>query len=104
MTDILSLDFWQPRLHERFEIGSASGGRYDATLTEIAPLPDRGPSGRAADAARSSFSIVFRVALPIEEPQQMFDIRHPDLGNLGPIFLVPVAEDAQDRYYEAVFN
>ncbi|MDH3600116.1 MAG: hypothetical protein OEU26_10810 [Candidatus Tectomicrobia bacterium] len=50
------------------------------------------------------FSLVFQG--PTEPPlhQSIYPMRHGDMGELGGIFMVPIAADAQGRYYEAVFN
>ncbi len=37
-------------------------------------------------------------------PQRMYSLEHKVMGKLEMMFLVPVGEDENGRYYEAVFN
>ncbi len=76
-----------------------NGTEVELELVEAQPLTS-GPAGVATD---RSFSLLFRG--PVEPPfeQGVLELTHRALGTLS-IFVVPVAENAESRYYEAVFN
>ncbi len=55
-------------------------------------------------ATRAPFSLIFRS--PGERrhaPQQIYTVRHPELGEIE-IFLVPIGPDERGMRYEAVFT
>ena len=49
------------------------------------------------------FSLLFKGPPDQLLPQQMYSLVHEQLGALD-IFLVPIRQDAEGIYYEAVFN
>ena len=49
------------------------------------------------------FALTFRGPLKPPLPQQTYDLRHDLLGEMA-LFLVPVGEDREGRFYEVVFN
>lgn len=79
-----------------FDVVEAPGTTW--TLTEATGY------GLVADpATHSSFSLLFRGAPAPMFAQQTVTLRHPALGD-QPIFVAPVAADAEGVSYEAVFN
>lgn len=62
-----------------------------------------GYPGRARPGARDAFSLLFTG--PVEPPleQRLYTLHHAVLGELL-LFLVPIAQDATARTYEAVFT
>src|SRR5215472_7472115 len=49
------------------------------------------------------FSIVFRCRSNSVLPQRIYRIEHDKMGQLD-LFMVPIRQDQQGVYYEAVFN
>ena len=69
----------------------------EMTLVEIKKVPGGVSSGR------QPFSLLFRGPRTPRLPQAMYDFDHPRHG-LQSIFIVPVADNADGRNYEAVFS
>ena len=74
------------------------GERLDLFLIDVAesqagPWHDR----------RRPFSVLYRGPLRRFLPQGTYELDHPGLGTLE-IFIVPVRQDLDGYYYEAVFN
>lgn len=97
--DHLAKDDFDPHVGEEFALELD-----DETL----PLELLSSQALTADtvesAARGPFSLIFRS--PGEQrhaPQQVYTVRHPELGALE-IFLVPLGPDDDGMRYEAVFS
>lgn len=58
------------------------------------PLPDQ---------PRAAFTLLFRNTALFLFPQQIYQMRHPKIGEVG-IFLVPIAREQQGFLYQAIFN
>lgn len=56
-----------------------------------------------APAGYESFTLLFRGSGERYLPQAIYHLEHAALGALD-LFIVPVRQDAQGLYYEAVFN
>ncbi|MGJ4728828.1 DUF6916 family protein [Luteimonas sp. SDU101] len=95
--ELLHLEHFSGCLGETFA-AQLNGMEASFVLVEAQPLP-----GRAKDAMRAAFSLVFLNASPVLLPQQIYPMRHPRLGELG-VFLVPVAQNRDGFLYQAVFN
>ena len=67
------------------------------TLTLVSA--DRHP----APPGYESFTLLFRGPASPSLPQAIYPLQHDALGQ-NEIFLVPIRQDAQGLYYEAVFN
>ena len=52
---------------------------------------------------RKPFVLTFRGPVDVPLPQSIYALKHKKLGKME-IFLVPVAQDKQYVFYEAVFN
>lgn len=108
MLDTVTVDTFQPYVGELFQITIGEEELVDMYLVEVAPLPEqkRPIFGQQATepSPRQPFALVFRAPLESPLPQRMYLLTHPQLGRFEHIFLVPIAEDREGFYYEAVFN
>jgi hypothetical protein len=59
--------------------------------------------GGAAAGQVERFSALFRGPLETFLPQRTYALEHEQLGNVE-LFIVPVRQDSEGFYYEAVFN
>jgi hypothetical protein len=84
-----------PFLGKQFDLSLEEGGELVVPL-ELTTALRIGPSTRP-------FSLMFSGSIEIPLNQGVYWISNEDLGSL-PIFIVPVREDAERRYYEAIFN
>ena len=69
------------------------------TLTLTLVSADRHP----APPDFESFTLLFRGPSSPQLPQAIYPLQHDTLGAVD-LFLVPIQQDAQGLYYEAVFN
>ena len=51
-----------------------------------------------------TFSIVFKGPIDPQLHQGMINLQHEKLGTIEGLFIVPVKQDQEGVYYEAVFN
>jgi hypothetical protein len=58
---------------------------------------------RHEEGAREGFALDFAGEGADPLPQDVYELRHPELGELS-IFLVPVGVDAEGVRYEAIFS
>lgn len=93
---MLSLQDFAPLEGQDFAF-AGDGAAMTATLVEVTPLPP------VPSAERDSFSLVFRSASAAPCPQGIYTLHH-DALDADPIFLVPIARDADGILYQAVFN
>ena len=104
MTDLaeLTLERFEPLVGDRFALTATvaeTGEQVELafTLEEAVEVASSG-----AESARRPFALRFRVPAPSVLPQQVFPLRHEQLGTLE-IFLVPLGQDADGVRYEAIF-
>lgn len=98
--DRLTKDDFDPHVGEEFELDLGAGQALPLELASTHPLS----SDTVESATRAPFSLIFRS--PGERrhaPQQIYTLRHPELGELE-IFLVPLGPDERGMRYEAVFT
>ena len=57
-----------------------------------------------SDLRQEGFTLLFCAPNRPALPQRIYSLEHETLGKIEMMFLVPVAEDENGRYYEAVFN
>lgn len=95
--DLLTLEHFAGHVNETFP-AKLNEGEVPFVLVEARVLSTRQPLG-----ARMPFSLLFRNGSSFLFPQQIYQIRHPSLGEVG-IFLVPVAREREGFLYQAVFN
>jgi hypothetical protein len=103
MLDHLDAATFNAHLNTPFRILQASNPLMDAELVEVI---ERGVANetlpRAAE-RQERFSIVFRGPRDKLLQQGIYQMQHNQLGALE-LFLVPVGQDREGLYYEAVFN
>ena len=111
MTMQLDFDNLSPLLNEQFVLQADADQRFDVELVEVKQLPDpnRAQYSWQKDTdtdtrVSRSFALVFRVPQELGAVQKTYEISHPIQGALGPIFLVPITEDQEGIYYEAIFT
>lgn len=95
--ELLTLDHFAGCVNETFH-AALNDGDIEFVLVEARPLPASLPG-----AARVPFSLLFRNGAALLFPQQIYQMRHPRVGNVG-IFLVPIAREREGFLYQAVFN
>lgn len=100
MLNQLTHDSFSPLLGQVFRLVVPEGEPLDAELVEVVRGP--GADGEPDD-GRRTFSILFRVAGADYLPQSIYRLQHAEMGDLD-LFLVPVSQDEEALYHEAVFN
>ena len=95
--DLLTLEHFSGCVNETF-IASLNEGEIEFVLVEARALPTRIPN-----AMRAPFSLLFRNIAVFLFPQQIYQMRHPSIGEVG-IFLVPIAREREGFLYQATFN
>jgi len=73
-------------------------GEIEFVLVEARPIEMRMPHP-----TRAPFSLLFRNSAAFLFPQQIYQMRHPGIGEVG-IFLVPIAREREGFLYQATFN
>jgi hypothetical protein len=92
MADSLSLQDFVPHLHSRFKVAGEEGCEIE--LTGAADL---------SNAGLEQFSLVFTGKASPWLPQSMYQLIHPQMGELE-LFLVPIGPDTAGMRYEAAFS
>lgn len=93
--DNLSENIFRENLNTRFDV---SHGDADTVELELVDCKDLGSTPK-----QEQFSILFRGPLQPSLQQMTYEMKHEKLSDLL-IFLVPVRQDSEFMYYEAVFN
>jgi len=106
MPEPLTMQLFAGREHEMFHL-TAGDVQLQVELVEVKELKSSlSESGNVSQVVgrNEPFSLVFRG--PHDPPlgQSLYPMTHGDIGDLGSIFIVPIAADEQGRYYQAVFN
>jgi hypothetical protein len=81
----------------RVDLEAPEGRQVELLLSKVRRLPMQGPPRRLPFALDLSGS----AAEPLQQGTYRFN--HPRFGSQS-IFIVPVAEDRSNRFYEAIFN
>ena len=89
---------FSPLLHDIFRLATPDGASLDLELAEMYESGRNRPGQE-----RSSFSLLFKGTRDKLLPQQMYRMEHATLGVMD-LMIVPVREDQDGYYYEAVFN
>jgi hypothetical protein len=99
LTDV-TVETFAGREGQRFWI-EFQDGELDLTLASVTPAPDN----YASSGKRHPFSVIFHGTLEHVLPQQMWPVKHEELGATE-MFLVPVGPDdaAAVMRYQAIFN
>ena len=81
---------------DHFTISLSSEKKIAARLVEVKESPSQ-------DGRQEGFSLLFEADANYSLEQQIYDFKHPAIGNCS-IFIVPVGCDGKTSQYEAVFN
>jgi len=95
--DLLTLDHFSGCVNETFT-AALNEGEIEFVLVEARAIEQRMPN-----AMRVPFSLLFRNTAVFLFPQQIYQMRHPKIGEVG-IFLVPIAREREGFLYQALFN
>ncbi|HNV84941.1 MAG TPA: hypothetical protein PLF92_10220 [Arenimonas sp.] len=95
--DLLTLDHFSSCVNETFT-AALNEGEIEFVLVEARAIEQRMPN-----AMRVPFSLLFRNTAVFLFPQQIYQMRHPRIGEVG-IFLVPIAREREGFLYQATFN
>lgn len=106
MLDKLTKETFEPFVNQIFWLDL--DGQAQVRLQLMSVTPHQTEAKRAAPVGdtlrQEGFTLLFRGPKQPALPQRMYLLEHETMGRLEMIFLVPVAEDGNGRYYEAVFN
>ena len=94
MSEWLTRDTFAPLVNTQFFAGLA-GGKIALDLIEVSEL--------RVSRHNEVFALVFRGPGEIFLLQASYRFEHPALGAVD-LFIVPIGQDAQGLYYEALFN
>jgi hypothetical protein len=84
-----------PHLNSKFQVSNAEEETIEVELVETFELTDAPTQER--------FSLIFRGALDLILNQGTYRFKHEQLGELE-LFIVPIRQDTEGRFYEAAFN
>jgi len=82
-------------LDSKFRLDLQGTNAIELELTEVSEL--------RSERRQEIFSIVFRGPLTVVLPQRLYRLEHDEMGPLD-LLLVPIKQDNEGVYYEAVFN
>lgn len=97
----------QPLLDDPFVLHVDSTQALDIKLVEVAAIKtNKQFSWQKQDKPieKEPFTLVFRTPPDFDAVQKTYEISHYQLGDLGMIFLVPITQDDEGLYFEAVFT
>jgi hypothetical protein len=92
-----------PHVGNRFELVPAEGESFEATLASCEETPYGSPEQWVAKIERVPFSLLFQAPGGESVPQQIFTLRHAQLGEMT-LFLVPLGPRDGAMTYEAVIS
>jgi hypothetical protein len=95
--DLLTLEHFAGCVNETFS-AALNDGEIEFVLVEARAVPNK-----MAGAQREPFSLLFRNTAAFLFPQQIYQMRHSRIGEVG-IFLVPIAREREGFLYQALFN
>lgn len=95
--DLLTVEHFSGCVNETFT-AALNEGEIEFLLVEARAIEQRIPN-----AMRVPFSLLFRNTAVFLFPQQIYQMRHPRIGEVG-IFLVPIAREREGFLYQATFN
>jgi hypothetical protein len=107
MSNPLTFKTMQPLLNEQFVLHRDSTQAIDIELVEVTPIQKNKQYSWQKEeipSKREAFTLVFRTPCDLEPTQKMYEITHSQFGDLGLIFLVPITQDEEGLYFEAVFT
>jgi hypothetical protein len=99
----LQKSLFESREGEVFYLQGPNDTRINLALTEVDSPEKRILHQTRGTEGREPFTLLFHGPLETFLQQQMVVLRHDELGQLE-LFLVPVNQDDEGYYYEAVFG
>lgn len=107
MLDQLTKESFAEQLDSTFTLTYEGSQDIEVELIEVEgrgmqPAPKRKWGVRKV--RRDPFSLIFRGPHSPFLVQKMYPMQHEKMGALHAIFIVPVAQDEDGYYYEAVFS
>jgi hypothetical protein len=103
MSDYLRAGTFSTQLNSPFRINLSPITAIEIELVEVTEKGGADSQRPSAAARQESFSVVFRGPHDKLLQQGMYQMQHNQLGALT-LFLVPVGQDHEGLYYEAIFN
>jgi hypothetical protein len=94
---------FRPHVGDRFEVTPADGEPFEAVLSSCTETPYGLPEAWRNAVKRVPFTLLFHADLDPALPQQIFILRHPELGTFE-LFMVPLGPDERGMRYEAVIS
>ncbi|NJN54353.1 MAG: hypothetical protein HC804_06095 [Anaerolineae bacterium] len=108
MLDKVTKESFEPYLNQIFNLNLDDQGNIPLQLMSVTPHQTHTGYQRAAPTGatlrQAGFTLTFCGPRQPALTQRMYDLEHETFGKLEMLFLVPVSEDGNGRYYEAVFN
>lgn len=109
MLDKIEKEAFIQQLNQPFKIQVEENKTVDFVLLEVNALPTRPKGGRLFKTANINireepFSMVFRGPADMAFVQQMFHMENEAIGKISGLFMVPIGENEDGRYYEAIMN
>ena len=95
MDDSLTQEAFAQNLHTMFRVSADDTNQVELELAEVSELKQQ--------KAHDQFAIVFRGPLNAFMDQGVRFFNHDKLGRFE-LFIVPIRQDGDGFYYEAVFN
>jgi len=83
------------QVDKTFRVSAPEGPEFTVSLAEFTEIADT--------ETVETFSLLFRAPTDVERKQGTYQLENEEMGSMG-IFLVPVRQDEQGLYFEAVFN
>ena len=83
------------QVDKTFRASASEGPEFDVSLLEFTDIADT--------ETVETFSLLFRAPSDIGRTQGIYHLEHDEMGSMD-IFLVPIRQDEQGLYFEAVFN
>lgn len=95
MLETFTLDTFSQRLNSKFTIKLGTAGALELELVEAQDI--------GSTPNHEQFSIIFRGPRETFLEQATYQMEHGELGSFM-LFIVPVRQDKDGLYYEAIFN
>lgn len=96
----LRLQHFTTCVDDDFQLDAGDAGDMSVQLVEAAEIPT---AKKLGEGQRKEFSVLFRGPAGPALEQGIYTLEHDDVGRHA-LFLVPVSQDEEGRYYEAVFT
>lgn len=88
-------DEFEAELNAPFAASSEDGQEFSLELVEV--------TGHISNETQENFSVVFRGPVDLPPRQGIYGLANDGFGQLD-VFLVPIKQESDGMYFEAVFN